>query len=544
VAGYTVYRNGAAVGTVGPAATSFLDIGVAAGTSYTYALDAFNLAGQHSSRSTAVAVGTPAGAPTFVQGGAMSPGTRQASVTLTLAQPVVAGDLLVGWFGQFNTAGQVQVSDDVNGLWKRSVSEGFSSGSGDIAIYYAQSLSAPSGLTVTVTDPAGPAYLQFAMADFRGAMNSWTLDQAFVSEATTGSPNVGPTGTVPAGELVVASVLTGGQPGWTAPGSDSQRVPYLVDAHNGSTSSDLEDILSGAAGPQQAGFTLGSGSDWYMMIATFRTTPPPTWVSLGGSFGSGPAVASWAPNRMDVFAADSAAGTIWHRAWNGTGWFDWQNLGGIAAAAGTGPAAVSWGPNRVDVFVRGLDNQLWHMWWNGTSWQGWEPLGGVLTSSPTVSSWGSGRLDVFARGQDGAIWHRAFAGSWYDWQSVGGFATSAPAATSWGSGRIDFFVRGGDNGLWHQWWDGRAWSGWQSLGGAIASAPSVSSWGVGRLDLVALDGSGTPNHMDWGANRWSSWSPLGGTGVGDPAIVDLAPGSSRAFVRGQDSTVWYAPVPS
>jgi hypothetical protein len=112
------------------------------------------------------------------------------------------------------------------------------------------------------------------MAEYRGATRSWTLDRAEVSEATAGTPTVGPTVLAPAGELVVASVLTGGQPGWTAAGSDTQGVPYLLDVHNGSTSSDLEDVLSSAAGPQQAGFTLGRGSDWYMVIATFAVSSP------------------------------------------------------------------------------------------------------------------------------------------------------------------------------------------------------------------------------------------------------------------------------
>src|SRR5213076_1224671 len=56
---------------------------------------------------------------------------------------------------------------------------------------------------------------------------------------------------------------------WLIPGS-SQRVPYLVDAHNGSDASDLEDILSSAAGPQQGGLTLGLSTNWYMALATFR----------------------------------------------------------------------------------------------------------------------------------------------------------------------------------------------------------------------------------------------------------------------------------
>jgi hypothetical protein len=47
-------------------------------------------------------------------------------------------------------------------------------------------------------------------------------------------------------------------------------VPYLVDAQNGSASADLEDILSGAAGPQAGSLTLGSATNWYMVLSTFR----------------------------------------------------------------------------------------------------------------------------------------------------------------------------------------------------------------------------------------------------------------------------------
>src|SRR5213078_2065892 len=83
------------------------------------------------------------------------------------------------------------------------------------------------------------------------------------------------TAPVPAGELVVAAVLTGGQPRWATPGS-SERVPYLIDAHNGSYASDLEDILSSAAGPQVGSLTLGAATNWYMALAAFRSTGSPT----------------------------------------------------------------------------------------------------------------------------------------------------------------------------------------------------------------------------------------------------------------------------
>jgi hypothetical protein len=67
VAGYRVYRNGAATPLNGAlvTATGFTDTTVAASTSYSYAVSAVDAAGLESARSTAVAVTTPAApAPT------------------------------------------------------------------------------------------------------------------------------------------------------------------------------------------------------------------------------------------------------------------------------------------------------------------------------------------------------------------------------------------------------------------------------------------------------------------------------------------------
>ena len=267
VQGYTVFRNGTAIGAT--KATTFLDQTAAPATGYTYTVDAFNAAGQQSAQSSPVRVTTPATSPTFVQGIATSPGSRASSLTLTLSQPVKAGDLLVGWFGEYNAAGQVQVSDNVNGTWTRAVSETFSNGTGDIALYYlANSRAAPNGLTVTISASV-PAYLQEAIADFSGVATTAPLDQAVVDSGSGATSAGGTTAAVPAGELAVAGLITGGQPGTIVPGT-SQQVPYIVDVQNGSASADMEDILSTAAGTQTASDTLGTGSDWYMVVTTFR----------------------------------------------------------------------------------------------------------------------------------------------------------------------------------------------------------------------------------------------------------------------------------
>jgi parallel beta-helix repeat protein len=62
VAGYTVYRDGVPLGTVGVGTLTFRDSTVVASTTYSYTVDAFDAVGNHSDLSAAVSVTTPAGA--------------------------------------------------------------------------------------------------------------------------------------------------------------------------------------------------------------------------------------------------------------------------------------------------------------------------------------------------------------------------------------------------------------------------------------------------------------------------------------------------
>ncbi len=65
VTGYTIYRNGTSVGTTnGPTATSFSDLTVSPSTTYSYTVDAFDAAGNHSAPSLAALVTTPASSAT------------------------------------------------------------------------------------------------------------------------------------------------------------------------------------------------------------------------------------------------------------------------------------------------------------------------------------------------------------------------------------------------------------------------------------------------------------------------------------------------
>jgi chitodextrinase len=279
--GYTVYRNGKVVGsTGGPAATTFTDLTAAPATAYSYTVDAFN-GSTHSKQSAAVKATTPA--PTAiqaVQGSAVSTGSRLTSTTFTLSYPVHAGDLLVGWFGQFDAAGQVQVSDNLNGTWTRGPASTSFGGGGDIALYYFQaSAPAPYGLTVTVT-ASGPTYLAGSAGDYSGVATAGALHQAVAASGSGTAADSGATGAVGAGELVVGGLITGGSPGTVTPGS-SQGKPFAMLAQNTSGSADIEHVLGSAAGTQDATATLGTATDWHAMAAVFHPygagdTQPPT----------------------------------------------------------------------------------------------------------------------------------------------------------------------------------------------------------------------------------------------------------------------------
>jgi len=269
MASYQVQRDGATIATLRGDATVFQDTTVPAATSMSYSLVAIDAAGNRSAASTPVLVSTPTPAPTFVQSGANSTGSRVTSMTIPIATSVHAGDLLVGWFGQYDASGQVRVSDNVNGAWTRVGGQTFSNGKGDLALYYVPaSAAAASGLTVTVS--AGTAtYLSGTAAEYWGVAAAGSLSTYALGKGQGVSATSGTTTSLPAGSLVFSGLITGGSPGSVAPGS-SAGVPFVLRSANGSSSVVAEDVTSSAAGPQLAAFTLGAATDWYAASAVFR----------------------------------------------------------------------------------------------------------------------------------------------------------------------------------------------------------------------------------------------------------------------------------
>lgn len=272
------------------------------------------------------------------------------------------------------------------------------------------------------------------------------------------------------------------------------------------------------------------------------------WEALGGLFTTSLAVASWGVNRLDLFGLglDKA---MYHRAW-AAGWQpSWQSLGGQFVSV---PSVASWGPDRLDVFGLGLDQAVWHKAW-AQRWypsaDGWETLGGKFIFPPAVVSWGADRLDIFGVGLDKAMFHKAWGNGWFPsssgWDFLGGGFTSPPAVCSWGPGRLDIFGIGLDGGMWHKAW-AQGWfpsqEGWEPLGGRFLSPPAVACWGSGRIDVFAVGLDGAMYHKAW-ANGWypspAAWEPLGGIFASPPAVVAWGPDRLDIFGVGKDFSIWH-----
>ena len=277
-----------------------------------------------------------------------------------------------------------------------------------------------------------------------------------------------------------------------------------------------------------------------------------SWSSIAANMTSAPAVASWAPGRLDVFARgqDNA---LYHTYTTNGGqtWVYWQR---IPANMTSAPTAVSWGTDRIDVFARGTDNALYHTYTidGGTTWVYWTRINANMSSAPAVASWGPNRLDVFARGQDLALYHTYSTNggtTWIYWERLGASMTSDPAAVSApGSNRIDVFARGNDNAVYRRTYDTvNGWQYWVRIGGNLGSGPGAASCAAGRLDVLALGQDGALYHTystDGGAS-WIYWERFGGSWTSAPAVV--APPTTHSleiFERGTDNALYHATLTS
>ena len=219
---------------------------------------------------------------------------------------------------------------------------------------------------------------------------------------------------------------------------------------------------------------------------------------LGGAgLVSGVSAVSWGKDHMDLVAA-SSDGVIYHLYFDGSEWSDWEDM--QAPGVMGEPTIISWGENRLDIFTvligvrdsspssRALKaGGLYHTAWDGSQWLDWECLGGgdgevTLVGAPAAVSWSENRLDIVALGSDGQYYYKFYDGS--QWRPAagdegskealypkGGSFKSVPSLVSWGENRLDIYGVLDDATLGHQTWYGSGWyPGWgfERLGGWLA----------------------------------------------------------------------------
>lgn len=269
-----------------------------------------------------------------------------------------------------------------------------------------------------------------------------------------------------------------------------------------------------------------------------------SWTSLGGEFDSSVSVVSWnsSSNRIDVFAWGTDY-SIQHNFWNGT-WSGWETLGGGGNTFAWPPAVVSWGPDRIDVFaVAYTDSSFSHIAYNGTAWTAWESFGGIFAGGPTAVSWGVNRIDLFVIGDaNSAFWATYNGISVSTFEKIGGTLVTPPVAVSWGPNRLDLFALGVDHDIWHNSWDAtsNSWANWASIGGGpFTSAPTAVSSAPETIDIFALGQNHTVWHGSLSSQGQGKWESLNMTSNSNVGVCSWAPGQLDVFIVGVDSAIWY-----
>jgi len=154
-------------------------------------------------------------------------------------------------------------------------------------------------------------------------------------------------------------------------------APFCVVNRNGAN----------ASGAPLALFTLTTGGSIAWTNSTSNTTWSP-WQTIqppSSGIASGPAVATYVPDRMALIVRDSN-GDLQRGFTNGTNWLGWITTDPLERPPGQviagEPAVIGFPDNDYRVYVRTMSNQLWYRDFNGTSLGAW-------TQIPNISPTGS-----------------------------------------------------------------------------------------------------------------------------------------------------------
>jgi hypothetical protein len=252
---------------------------------------------------------------------------------------------------------------------------------------------------------------------------------------------------------------------------------------------------------------LGDDAHIYSKVNPGSDTSWPSgdWADIGGDFASRPAAVSWAANRLDVVATGTN-NNVYHR-WYLNGWGPSWSTNGLGRPPGTAsvsaPAVASWGPDRLDIFVRTGQN-IYQKSWTSSGWSAtWADRGCCFKGDPAAVSWGPNRIDVVGIGTDNAVWHRAYTGTWNgnNWSSIGGQIKTGtgPAIASEGVNKLNVYAVGAVGGrLYHNAWASQTWTGWLNIGGLPTGSPAAFTQTNGRAHVAI----GTSNRSKPGGSGY------------------------------------------
>ncbi|HEV2393111.1 MAG TPA: two-component regulator propeller domain-containing protein [Verrucomicrobiae bacterium] len=251
------------------------------------------------------------------------------------------------------------------------------------------------------------------------------------------------------------------------------------------------------------------------------------WLSLGGPFLPGLAVATNRNGQLEVFAVERIRHTlrqITQTMPNSRDWTTWKDLGGPVGA----PIAATHDlDGRLEVFAPDVQGSgVKHLWQTQEgSWSAWANLGGHIEPGLVATPNLDGRLELFGveRGTHELVhcWQRQTNSDsdWAPWASLGGSVLPGIAAGRNARGILEIFAVN-RNSRAVQRITQRApnasarWSDWVDFGGNFKDGLAVGQSADLRLDVMGVDTGDNMLMHRWetlvdGSDQWSAWSGLG-----------------------------------
>ncbi|MEZ0112556.1 hypothetical protein ABH920_006578 [Catenulispora sp. EB89] len=279
------------------------------------------------------------------------------------------------------------------------------------------------------------------------------------------------------------------------------------------------------------------------------------WESLGNdgeALTGSPGIAYDSDNgSYHAFAVGKSSGNVYQVTFTpGSGWGDWQNLGGVVQ----GGVSAVFENGTFHIFSISPGGNLFQDTFS-SGWSGWESLGNdgeALTGSPGIAyDSDNGSYHAFAVGKSsGNVYQVTFTpgSGWGDWQNLGGVVQGGVSAVFENGTFHIFSISPGGNLFQDTFSSG--WSGWQLLGNdseALTGSPGVAydsdnssfhAFAQGANSGALYQVTYTPG------SGWGDWQNLGGVLQGgfNAVYVPANPGETIASIA--TAQVGYTDSPS